>query len=140
MPISTFFTGPGKTRKSLCELVTGVRIPVPGAHHVSRFYKHGTRPALDISTISIGFAADRQDGVLTNVRVAFGAVAPTPLRATATESALEGRHLDAATIEAAAIAARDEVNPIDDVRATAWYRKEMIHNMTKRMLENVAQA
>ena len=140
MPISTFFTGPGKTRKSLCELVTGVRIPVPGAHHVSRFYKHGTRPALDISTISIGIAAESHDGVLKNVRVAFGAVAPTPLRATATESALEGRHLDAATIEAAAIAARDEVNPIDDVRATAWYRKEMIHNMTKRMLENVAQA
>ena len=140
MPISTFFTGPGKTRKSLCELVTGVRIPIPGAHHVSRFYKHGTRPALDISTISIGIAAESHDGVLKNVRVAFGAVAPTPLRATATESALEGRHLDAATIEAAAIAARDEVNPIDDVRATAWYRKEMIHNMTKRMLENVAQA
>jgi xanthine dehydrogenase FAD-binding subunit len=138
MPISTFFTGPGKTRKSLCELVTGVRIPVPGAHHVSRFYKHGTRPALDISTISIGIAADRHDGVLKNVRVAFGAVAPTPLRATATESALEGRHLDAATIEAAAIAARDEVNPIDDVRATAWYRKEMIQNMTKRILENVS--
>jgi len=138
MPISTFFTGPGKTRKSLCELVTGVRIPVPGANHISRFYKHGTRPALDISTISIGIAADSHDGVLKNVRVAFGAVAPTPLRATATESALEGRHLDAATIEAAAIAARDEVNPIDDVRATAWYRKEMIHNMTKRMLENVS--
>jgi CO/xanthine dehydrogenase FAD-binding subunit len=138
MPIATFFTGPGKTRKSLCELVTGVRIPVPAAGHMSRFYKHGTRPALDISTISIGFAADLHDGALKNVRVAFGAVAPTPLRAAATESALEGRHLDAATIEAAAIAARDEVNPIDDVRATAWYRKEMIHNMTKRMLENVS--
>jgi xanthine dehydrogenase FAD-binding subunit len=105
---------------------------------VSRFYKHGTRPALDISTISIGIAGNLQDGVLSNVRVAFGAVAPTPVRATQTESALEGRHLDAATIEAAAIAARDEVNPIDDVRATAWYRKEMIHNMTKRMLENVS--
>ena len=140
MPISTFFTGPGKTRKSLCELVTGVRIPVPAAGHVSRFYKHGTRPALDISTISIGVAGNLKDGVLSNVRVAFGAVAPTPLRATATESALEGRHLDAATIEAAAVAARDEVNPIDDVRATAWYRKEMIHNITKRILGNVAQA
>lgn len=140
MPISQFFVGPGKTRKSLCELVTGVRIPVPGADHVSRFYKHGTRPALDISTISIGFAADVHDGVLKKVRVAFGAVAPTPLRATATESALEGRHLDAASIAEAAAAARDEVTPIDDVRATAWYRKEMIHNMTKRMLENVAQA
>jgi CO/xanthine dehydrogenase FAD-binding subunit len=78
--------------------------------------------------------------VLSNVRVAFGAVAPTPLRASQTEKALEGRRLDAATIEAAALAARDEVNPIDDVRATAWYRKEMIHNMTKRILDNVAQA
>jgi xanthine dehydrogenase FAD-binding subunit len=140
MPISTFFTGPGKTRKSLCELVTGVRIPIPGPDHVARFYKHGTRPALDISTISIGIAGKLHDGVLSNVRVAFGAVAPTPVRASATEKALEGRHLDAATIEAAAIAARDEVTPIDDVRATAWYRKEMIHNMTKRILGNVAQA
>jgi CO/xanthine dehydrogenase FAD-binding subunit len=140
MPISTFFTGPGKTRKSLCELVTGVRIPVPDANHVSRFYKHGTRPALDISTISIGVAGTLHDGVLSNVRVAFGAVAPTPVRADKTEKALEGRRLDAATIEAAAIAARDEVTPIDDVRATAWYRKEMIHNMTKRILDNVAQA
>jgi CO/xanthine dehydrogenase FAD-binding subunit len=140
MPISTFFTGPGKTRKSLCELVTGVRIPVPGADHVSRFYKHGTRPALDISTISIGVAGTLKDGVLSGVRVAFGAVAATPVRASRTEGVLEGRHLDAAAIEAAAIAARDEVTPIDDVRATAWYRKEMIHNMTKRMLTHVAQA
>ena len=140
MPISTFFTGPGKTRKSLCELVTGVRIPVPGADHVSRFYKHGTRPALDISTISIGVAGTLKDGVLSRVRVAFGAVAATPVRASRTEEALEGRHLDAAAIEAAAIAARDEVTPIDDVRATAWYRKEMIHNITKRILGHVAQA
>ena len=138
MPISTFFTGPGKTRKSLCELVTGVRIPVPGADHVSRFYKHGTRPALDISTISIGVAGTLKDGVLSRVRVAFGAVAATPVRASRTEEVLEGRHLDAAAIEAAAIAARDEVTPIDDVRATAWYRKEMIHNMTRRILENVS--
>jgi len=138
MPLSTFFVGPGKTRKSLCELVTCVRIPVPGASHVSRFYKHGTRPALDISTISIGVAGNYRDGVLSQVRVAFGAVAPTPLRAELTEQALEGRRLDAAAIENAAAIARDEVNPINDVRASAWYRKEMIHNMTKRILENVS--
>ena len=137
MPIATFFVGPGKTRKSLCELVTGVRIPLSAGNHVARFYKHGTRPALDISTVSIGIAAELHDGVMRNVRVAFGAVAATPLRAVRTERILEGRHLDAATIEEAASAARDEVTPIDDVRATAWYRKEMIHNMTKRMLENV---
>jgi CO/xanthine dehydrogenase FAD-binding subunit len=140
MPLSTFFTGPGKTRKSLCELVTGVRIPVPGPGHVAHFYKHGTRPALDISTISIGIAGTLKDGTLSNVRVAFGAVAPTPVRAGQTEQALEGKRLDEAAIDSIAAIARDEVKPIDDVRATAWYRKEMIHNITKRILSHVAQA
>jgi len=140
MPLSTFFVGPGKTRKSLCELVTGVRIPLPAPGHVARFFKLGTRPALDISTISIGIAGTLKDGILSNVRVAFGAVAPTPTRAAQTEQALEGQRLDAATIDKVAAVARDEVKPIDDVRATAWYRKEMIHNITKRILSHVVQA
>lgn len=140
MPLGTFFVGPGKTRISRCELLTGVSIPVPGPNHVAHFHKLGTRPALDISTISIGIAGTFKDGVLSNARVAFGAVAPTPVRATQTEKALEGQKLDAATIARVANIARDEVKPIDDVRATAWYRKEMIHNITQRMLNHVAQA
>lgn len=140
LPLAEFFTGPGRTKRAANELLTAVRIPLPKPGHVARFYKFGTRPALDISTISIGIAGVKKDGALTETRVAFGAVAPTPVRAAQTEAALEGRPLDDATIEAAANAARDEVHPIDDVRATAWYRKELIHNMTKRMLDHVAQA
>ena len=140
MPLAEFFTGPGKTKRTANELLTAVRIPLPKAGHVARFYKFGARPALDISTISIGIAGVRKDGALTDTRVAFGAVAATPVRAKQTEAALEGRRLDDDTIETAANAARDEVNPIDDIRATAWYRKELIHNMTKRMLDHVAQA
>ena len=140
MPLAEFFTGPGRTKRAANELLTAVRIPLPRAGHVARFYKFGTRPALDISAISIGIAGVVRDGALTDTRVAFGAVAPTPVRAPRTEAALEGKRLDAATIAAAANAARDEVAPIDDVRATAWYRKELIHNMTKRMLDHVAQA
>jgi len=82
----------------------------------------------------------RTDHLLSQVRVAFGAVAPTPVRAPRTEAALEGKRLDRATIDAAAQAAYDEVRPIDDVRASAWYRRELIRNMTKRMLDHVAQA
>ena len=140
MPLSEFFIGPGKTRRAPDELLTAVRIPVPGPGHVARFHKLGTRPALDISTIAIGIAGKLKDGRLSDVRIAFGAVAPTPLRASLTERALEGQRLDEATIETAANIARDEVTPIDDVRATAWYRKEMIHNITRRMLSHVAQA
>jgi CO/xanthine dehydrogenase FAD-binding subunit len=61
------------------------------------------------------------------------------MRATAAEVALEGQVLDAASIEAAAAAARDEVRPIDDVRASAWYRRELVHNMTLRMLQDESQ-
>lgn len=140
MPIGEYCTGPGRTRRADSELLTGVRIPVPPAGHWARFFKFGTRPALDISAISIGIAGLRSGGALTRVRVAFGAVAPTPVRSPRAEAALEGRRLDAATIAAAAAAARDEIKPIDDVRASAWYRRELVHNMTRRMLEDVAQA
>lgn len=140
MPLAEYFVGPGKTRRAPAELLTGVRIPLPKAGHFARFFKFGTRPALDISAISIGIAGILENGVMSNVRVAFGAVAPTPVRALHTEEALEGRRLDDATIESAAGVARDEVTPIDDIRATAWYRKELIHNMTKRILDHVAQA
>ena len=140
MPLREFFVGPGRTRREPQELVAAVWMPVPKPGFTARFFKFGTRPALDISTISIGIGGVRDAGRFTGVRVAFGAVAPVPMRAPRTEQALEGRRLDAATIEAVAGVARDEVNPIDDVRATAWYRKELIHNITKRMLSHVAQA
>ena len=140
LPVAEFFTGPGRTKRAANELLTAVRIPLPKPGHVARFYKFGTRPALDISTISIGIAGVKRDGALTEARIAYGAVAPTPVRGRSAEAAIEGRRLDDDTIETAANAARDEVAPIDDVRATAWYRKELIHNMTKRMLDHVAHA
>src|SRR5690606_11057544 len=139
VPIADYFAGPGRTRRAASELLTGVRVPVPPAGHYARFFKFGTRPALDISAISIGIAGVLDGGALSNVRVAFGAVAPTPVRARRTEQALEGQRLDAATIARAAETVRDEVNPIDDVRSSAWYRKELIHNMTRRMLDHAAQ-
>lgn len=140
VPIGDFFTGPGRTRRAPAELLVAVHVPVPPAGVVARFVKFGTRPALDIAAISIGIAAVRRGDALTRVRVAFGAVAPTPLRATRTEAALEGRSLSAETIAAAATAARAEVHPISDVRASEWYRRELIHNLTRRVLEDVAAA
>ena len=139
LPLGAFFVGPGKTSRAPSELLTAVRVPLPPAGHVARFAKFGTRPALDISVASVAVAGVLQGQALRDVRVAFGAVAPTPMRAARTERALEGRPLDAATIEAAAAVAREEVAPIDDVRATAWYRRELVHTMTKRILVDVTQ-
>ena len=142
VPLAEFFTGPGRTVRAPHELVCAVWLPTPPAGFAARFYKAGTRPALDISTVSIALGgvatAAGSSKALTQARVAFGAVGPTPVRGRATEAALEGCPLDAAAIERIAGVARDEVKPIDDVRATAWYRKELIFNITQRMLGDVA--
>lgn len=141
LPLDGFFTGPGRTRRETQELVTAVRVPLAPGGQLARFYKTGTRPALDIATISIAFAAHRDDaGRLHGVRLALGAVGPTPLRARRTEALLEGGVLDASLAAQAASCAAEEATPIDDVRASAWYRKELVHNMTRRMLEDVAHA
>jgi len=91
------------------------------------------------AAIAIAVGARRDGKVLRDVRVAFGSVAPTPVRAPRTESALEGRSADALTLETAARTALEEVHPISDVRATDWYRRELIRNMLKRVLTHVCK-
>jgi CO/xanthine dehydrogenase FAD-binding subunit len=141
VPMASFATGPGRTVREPYELITAVHVPLARPGQVVRFYKGGTRQALDISSISIALAARRgDDGALHDVRLALGAVAPTPIRARAAEAALEGHRLDAATIRNAAEAAAAGAKPIDDVRASAWYRLELLRNMTERMLTDVAQS
>ena len=139
LPLAEFFTGPGRTRMEPNELLAAVRVPVPKAGYVARFVKFGTRPALDIATISIAIGGVKKGRALHEVRVALGAVAPVPLRAALTEAAIEGKELDAGLIDKVAATAHDEVKPISDVRASAWYRQELVHNIVKRMLTDVAQ-
>jgi len=71
---------------------------------------------------------------LFHVRLAFGAVAPVPLRATATEAFIEGKTLDDDLIEQAVDILMSEINPIDDVRATAWYRRHLAAVYLRRLL------
>ena len=136
--IDGFFTGPGRTRRGANELLTAVRLPLPAKEQVSRFYKAGTRPALDISTIAIAFAATRDSaGRLQAVRLALGAVAPTPIRARKAEALLEGQVITAALAESAAQAAAAEANPIDDVRASAWYRSHLVRVFVEEVLNDI---
>ncbi|MDP2366700.1 FAD binding domain-containing protein [Rhodoferax sp.] len=139
VPLAEFVTGPGKTLRSAHELVTALWLPIPKPGFVGRFYKFGTRPALDISAISIGIGGVRVGQTLTDVRLAYGAVAATPMRCKGAEAVLEGQTLDERTMQTVAATARDEVHPIDDVRASAWYRRELVHNMTLRMLQDESQ-
>jgi CO/xanthine dehydrogenase FAD-binding subunit len=135
--VAEFVVGPGKTSRKPDELLTAVEIDAPPSGFISRFFKFGTRPALDISTISIGLGGVSNGKRLRNARVAIGAVAPTPIRAPQVEEALEGKLLDSATIAAAAAAASRDIRPISDLRASDWYRRELVHNMLERMLSDV---
>jgi xanthine dehydrogenase FAD-binding subunit len=140
VPLAEFFVGPGRTVRAPNELLCAIRLPLPPSGFVGRFFKFGTRPALDISAVAIGLGGVRAGRALTRVRIAYGAVAPVPMRAPRTEAALEGTPLDAAAIDRIAGIAREEVRPIDDVRASAWYRRELVYNLTRRMLDDVAHA
>ena len=135
--LERFFVGPGKTVKRAEELLTAIVFARPAADFVARFRKSGPRPALEISTVSVAFGARVTDGRLGEVRVALGSVAPTPLRARHVEAALEGQPLHAATIAAAVARAADDVRPIDDVRASAWYRGHLVRVFLQEVLDEV---
>lgn len=138
--LERFFVGPGKTVMRPEELLTAVVFARPAPDFVARFRKSGPRPALEISTVSVAIGAGVAGvagGRLSEVRVAMGSVAPTPLRARHVEAALEGKPLDAATIAAAVAATTDDVKPIADVRASAWYRGHLARVFLEEVLDEV---
>lgn len=138
VPLHEFFTGPGGSVKQDNELLTTVTFDKPSASFVARFRKSGPRPALEIATVSIGVGGNLEEGIFNNVRVAMGAVAPIPLRARKVETALEGRPLDTGAIRAAVKSAAEEATPIDDVRASAWYRDHLVKVFMEEVLSHVA--
>ena len=87
----------------------------------------------------MGIAGERNGKSLTNARVAFGAVAPTPIRGSATESAIEGKPLNETTIASAATTASKEISPINDLRASEWYRRHLVRVLTEELLSHVVK-
>jgi CO/xanthine dehydrogenase FAD-binding subunit len=137
IPLERFFVSPGKSVKLPEELLTTIVFDRPAADFVGKFRKSGPRPALEISTVSVALGARVAGGRLSDVRVAMGSVAPAPLRARHVEAALEGKPLDAATIAAAVAATAEDAKPIDDVRASAWYRGHLVRVFVEEVLNDV---
>jgi xanthine dehydrogenase small subunit len=123
--LSDYFTGYRESVRRADELIKAVRIPLPLAR-LAAFHKIAKRRFDDISSVAIGFALDVEDGVVTRARIGLGGVAAMPIRALATEAALEGRPWTLGTAEAAADILGGEGTPIDDHRASAAYRAAML--------------
>jgi len=139
VPLDGFFTGPGKTVKQDNELLTAVLFNKPDDNFVACFKKSGPRPALEIAAVSLAVGGELKDNRLRNVRVAMGAVGPAPLRARRLEAYLEGKPLNADNIKMAAETAADDARPIDDIRASIWYRNHLIRIYTEELLHRVAE-
>lgn len=133
VPVEAFFTGPGKTRLGQGELLVSILLPPLQPGTGSAFLKVG-RVAADIAKANAAVMLVRDGARIADCRIAFGSVAPTPLRARRTESVLVEQLFSDALVLHAAQVASDEISPIDDVRSTAWYRREIVKVMTRDAL------
>ncbi len=137
LPLTEFFQGPGRTALEQGELLTQLTLPPPLPRTGSLYIKHSPRGAMDIATVGVASVISlEEDGVTCrDARIALGAVGPVPFRATEAENLLKGRELSPDALAQAAEAARNAATPIDDVRGTAAYRKDMVEALARRTLQ-----
>jgi carbon-monoxide dehydrogenase small subunit/xanthine dehydrogenase small subunit len=135
--IDSFFTGYRQTVLSADELIVGIRIPKrPGLR--SAFLRLGQRQAQAISKVSVAVAMTFKDGRPAWARVALGSVGPTVLRAPETEKALLAGGYEG--LLRARQTVRDEVKPIDDIRSTREYRREMAGVLLERAVRQLVES
>jgi CO/xanthine dehydrogenase FAD-binding subunit len=134
--LAAFFLGPRRTVLDAGELLAGFRLPSPPPRSGSAYLRLTPREALDLAIVGVAaavtLAADRR--TVAHCRVALGAVAPTPLLVAEAGAALAGRMPDAATLAEAGRRAAEACRPIDDVRATAAYRRRMVPVLVERAI------
>jgi CO/xanthine dehydrogenase FAD-binding subunit len=134
LPLRDFIHGPGQTALGPGEILTGVWIPKNPSFNRQHYEKVGQRQALAIAIVSLAALIDLgPGGIIQDIRLAWGSVGPTIVTAPAVEAGLRGRPLTLAVLREAAGEARRAVVPIDDLRASADYRREVAGNLLYRL-------
>jgi carbon-monoxide dehydrogenase medium subunit len=137
IPADAFFLGPGRSALAEGEILRRVLLPKPKPDTRAAYLKFGPREAMDIAIVGVAVALTFDpDGACRQARVALASVAPIPLRARQAEAALIGRLTDQRIAAAAALAA-EEARPIDDVRGSAAYRKQLVRALTARAVNRL---
>jgi carbon-monoxide dehydrogenase medium subunit len=134
VPVASFFLGVRQTVLAPGELLVEFVIPSPGSQSGGSYLRHTPRRELDIAVVGVASQVTLRDGVCAKVRIALAAVAPTPVRATAAEQALEGQPLTPERIEQAAALAVEAARPISDQRGSAEFRRHLVRVLTRRTL------
>ena len=140
MPVEDFFTGPGQTRLNRNEILTEIQIPNPMPNSNAVYLKQTRSQGADLAIVGVAAMVVTDGEVIKDVKIALGAVAPTPVRAKKAEEILKGKKPDDNLLEACSGAALLESSPIDDVRSSAAYREKLIRVLVKRAIKKVTES
>jgi CO/xanthine dehydrogenase FAD-binding subunit len=137
IPLADFFVGPRKTALKTEELLVEILIPKTSVGKPTKFQKFGLRKGQALALVNVGASlwVDWNKNVFVAPRVALGAVAPKVIHATSAEKFLEGRAISAEAMAEAGRLAAGDCKPINDMRASAEYRRDLVAVLTKRALE-----
>lgn len=136
LPIREFITGPGETQLQKGEIMTGIRLKKPERYNVHHFEKIGQRKSMACAVASMAAMLRLSpDGIIEAARLAWGSVGPTIVTDAALEDTLIGKKLSRGTLTDAMQRIRQIVTPIDDVRASADYRRTVSGNLLLRLLD-----
>ena len=146
IPLASFLLGPGKTALCPGEMLAEIYLPLSQSGSGSAFIKLGRRRAMAISVANAAAWLCLEKGTIADVRLAAGSVGPTVLRCAKAESALRGRTLAELRSGARALGGeewlgivREDVSPIDDVRASGAYRKQVMAPLAPRVVEKAIE-
>ena len=137
IPIEQFYVGYRKTALKIDELIAQVHFQALGREDRGAYKKLGLREANAISIVDVAAILRGRKGneAFEEARIALGAVAPTIRRSRACEQALAGKSITKEVLKNAAMLARDDAVPIDDIRGSAQYRRDVVESLVYEALE-----
>jgi CO/xanthine dehydrogenase FAD-binding subunit len=137
VPYKNFHTGYKKTTLASDELIRTICLARRFSGHLAHARKVGARNAQAISKVCIAALGRCAAGLVDDVRIAVGSVAPVPIRLTETERLVKGKAIEPSLVALAREAAIAEIQPIDDIRSTAKYRSAVMGNLVAEFLEKL---
>ncbi len=137
--IDDFWLSYGVTARRPDELAVELILPPPAAGSRCAF-KRMTRTNEDLAKLNVAVRLEMAGNTCVDARLAMGCVAPTPLRLTKTETLLKGRELTAEVLQSVAASVPWEIDPIDDKRSTAEYRRQVSGVLLKRAIQEACGA
>jgi CO/xanthine dehydrogenase FAD-binding subunit len=133
-----FMTGPNKTVMRDDEVLEEIVVPAMPFGGKGVYHKLTQRSVMDLAIVGVAVLMVVDKKVCRDVKIALGAVSPTPMRSLRSEAVLKGKQLTEELIMTAARMAGEDSKPITDHRASAEYRRDMVAVLTKRALEQVS--